>query len=141
MAKYRKRPLVIEAEQLTERTVIHTLEGDMVGEVGDWLIKGIEGEVYPCKDSVFQKTYEPVPLPKIPKSERRRRAIKAMNERERPDYCWEKDHPRNIETDVVAETYTVPSKDEYPYGGGIYRILLCSVCSKKYSEEMLIPYA
>lgn len=60
MAKFRKKPVVIEAVQLTRRTTIHTLEGDMVGEPGDWLITGVEGEQYPCKDSVFQATYEPV---------------------------------------------------------------------------------
>jgi len=141
MAKYRKKPLVIDAERLTERTVIHTLEGDMVGEVGDWLIKGIEDEVYSCKDSVFRKTYEPVPPPKIPKAERRRRAIKLENERKKPDYCWEEDHPRNIETDVFVGIYTVPSKGFYPYFGGEYRIFLCSVCGKRYNESSLIAIA
>lgn len=61
MAKYRKKPVVIDAVRLTRRITVHTLEGDMVGEPGDWLITGIEGEQYPCKDSVFQATYEPVP--------------------------------------------------------------------------------
>ena len=37
--------------------VVTTLEGVMTGREGDWLIKGIEGELYPCKDSVFQKKY------------------------------------------------------------------------------------
>ena len=60
MAKYRKRPVVIDAVRLTRRVTIHTLEGDMVGEPGDWLITGVEGEQYPCKDDVFQATYEPV---------------------------------------------------------------------------------
>lgn len=39
---------------------IPTLEGLMLAEPGDWIIKGVEGELYPCKDSVFQKTYEEV---------------------------------------------------------------------------------
>lgn len=60
MAKYRKRPVVIDAVRLTRRVTIHTLEGDMVGEPGDWLITGVKGERYPCKDDVFQATYEPV---------------------------------------------------------------------------------
>lgn len=59
MAKYRKKPVVIEAVQLTRRTTIHTLEGDMVGNPGDWLITGVEGEQYPCRNDIFQKTYEP----------------------------------------------------------------------------------
>lgn len=39
---------------------IHTLEGVMRGEVGDWIIKGVHGEFYPCKSSIFEATYEPV---------------------------------------------------------------------------------
>jgi hypothetical protein len=60
MGKFRKKPVVIEAERLTERTEIKTLEGVMVGEPGDWLITGIAGEKYPCKDEIFRATYEPV---------------------------------------------------------------------------------
>lgn len=37
---------------------IPTLEGTMIVSVGDWVIKGVEGEFYPCKDSIFQATYE-----------------------------------------------------------------------------------
>ncbi len=51
---------MIEAVRATERGTINTLEGLMAYEAGDWLITGVEGEVYPCKDSIFQKTYEPV---------------------------------------------------------------------------------
>ena len=60
MAKYRKKPVVIDAIQITRKMTIHTLEGDMVGQVGDWLITGVNGEQYPCKDDIFQKTYEKV---------------------------------------------------------------------------------
>uniref|UniRef100_A0A6M3ILL6 Phage protein n=1 Tax=viral metagenome TaxID=1070528 RepID=A0A6M3ILL6_9ZZZZ len=40
--------------------IIHTLEGDMKAELGDWIIKGIKGEFYPCKPDVFKQTYEEV---------------------------------------------------------------------------------
>ncbi len=40
--------------------VIHTLEGDMSAELGDWIIKGVKGEFYPCKADIFELTYEPV---------------------------------------------------------------------------------
>lgn len=60
MPKYRKKPVVIEAVQLTSRVVIQTLEGDMTGEAGDWLITGVKGEHYPCKPDVFAATYEAV---------------------------------------------------------------------------------
>lgn len=56
MKKYMKKPVIIEAEQLTEETHIETLEGTMKGNAGDWLIRGVEGELYPCKDEIFKKT-------------------------------------------------------------------------------------
>ena len=37
---------------------IKTLEGEMIGDVGDWIICGVEGEIYPCKPGIFAKTYE-----------------------------------------------------------------------------------
>lgn len=39
---------------------IDTLEGTMNALVGDWVIKGIKGEFYPCRDDIFAATYEPV---------------------------------------------------------------------------------
>lgn len=85
--KYRKKPIVIEAIRLdkgklesffefvgesknypeckiaginpdTGKMTIKTLEGDMIAEVGDWVIKGIKGEFYPIKNDIFEKTYE-----------------------------------------------------------------------------------
>ena len=82
MAKYRKKPVVIEARQLTLDSieevaywsnaiiknralaanrwylVIHTLEGDHEAKIGDWIIKGVQGEFYPCKPDIFEATYE-----------------------------------------------------------------------------------
>jgi len=77
MAKFRKKPVVIEAEQWTggpplrgmERSsspavhgyyVVRTLEGEMIVRLGDWIITGIKGERYPCKPDIFEATYEPV---------------------------------------------------------------------------------
>ena len=79
MPKFRKKPVVIEARQnrLGEyfgdwpdveinypgsmgRAKIATLEGVMVAEVGDWIIKGVKGENYPCKPDIFEQTYEAV---------------------------------------------------------------------------------
>ena len=39
---------------------ITTLEGKMHVSLGDWIIQGVNGEIYPCKPDIFQKTYEPV---------------------------------------------------------------------------------
>ena len=81
MAKYRKKPVVIEAIQFTKNTVsaclkfcedeasfnsevpclhIDTLEGEMIANNDDWIIKGIKGEFYPCKPDIFEATYESV---------------------------------------------------------------------------------
>lgn len=41
-----------------ERLIIHTLEGDMIASRYDYIIKGVNGEFYPCKPDIFEKTYE-----------------------------------------------------------------------------------
>lgn len=84
--KFRKKPVVIDAIQYTgnHREIwnfmgipaetqnkmsyqqyspiyyVHTLEGDMAASPGDWIIKGVAGEYYPCKPDIFEKTYEEV---------------------------------------------------------------------------------
>ena len=85
MAKFRKIPVVIEAVQFTGNNcydvlrfcgmgellnaglmelkqtdcpAIKTLEGTMTASPGDWIIKGVNGEFYPCKPDIFAKTYE-----------------------------------------------------------------------------------
>lgn len=56
--KYRKKPVVVEAYQTDKKVIIHTLEGDMTAEIGDYIITGVNGEQYPCKPDIFKKTYE-----------------------------------------------------------------------------------
>lgn len=58
MAKYRKKPVVIEAYQTEKEIVIDTLEAQMKANVGDWIITGVAGERYPCKPDIFAATYE-----------------------------------------------------------------------------------
>ena len=83
--KYRKKPIVIEAIQfdgangqdvsdfmgdhegidgrsfvMGENVFISTLEGMMTANVGDYIIKGVNGEFYPCKPDIFDKTYDKV---------------------------------------------------------------------------------
>ena len=52
----------LEYEDLVARDglEIYTLEGTMNATIGDWIIRGINGEFYPCKPDIFAKTYEPV---------------------------------------------------------------------------------
>jgi len=42
-----------------DETIIPTLEGGHVASPGDWIIKGIAGEFYPCKPEIFEATYDP----------------------------------------------------------------------------------
>lgn len=80
MKKFVKKPVVIEAVQITaemfdfvphpdhlvgviynpvDRVVrIPTPEGEMIGRIGDWIIRGIKGELYPCQPDIFELTYE-----------------------------------------------------------------------------------
>ena len=78
MPMFRKRPVVIEARQwigtnsddlmewsggLVYYTPfsgcnVHTLEGIMRADLGDWIIRGVQGEFYPCKPDTFAETYE-----------------------------------------------------------------------------------
>lgn len=84
MGLFRKKPVIIEAIHygpytapslevvqfleenelgfvcVTEGINIKTLEGTMLASPGDWIIKGVKGEFYPCKPDIFDATYEPV---------------------------------------------------------------------------------
>lgn len=56
-----ERPITVPTEYYASRVIeITTLEGVMTAREGDWIIKGVNGEVYPCKPDIFEKTYEPV---------------------------------------------------------------------------------
>lgn len=50
--------LIIQGPELPMYAEIHTAEGRMLASPGDWIIQGVEGELYPCKPSIFDKTYE-----------------------------------------------------------------------------------
>jgi hypothetical protein len=43
-----------------DELIISTLEGDLRASPGDWIIRGVKGEFYPCKPDIFAATYEPV---------------------------------------------------------------------------------
>lgn len=89
MAHYRKKPIVIEAWHFTAANAssgekpfwllsalhdgrvfaqggkeryctIRTLEGEMRASLNDWIIRGVQGEIYPCKPDIFAATYEMV---------------------------------------------------------------------------------
>ncbi len=58
--KYKKKPVVVNAEQVFESGTVETLEGTMKYNYGDYLITGIKGEVYPCRKDIFEETYDEV---------------------------------------------------------------------------------
>lgn len=87
MARYRKKPVEVEAWQVgsdepmpvwfweayhdgvvrpvdklisKSGCIIKTLEGDMTASIGDFVIRGVKGELYPCKPDIFEQTYEVV---------------------------------------------------------------------------------
>lgn len=87
MPLFRKKPITIEARQFTKETQaqvaawcdacggyvvlgggatdspwmeVSTAEGRMRATYGDWIIRGVKGELYPCKPDIFEVTYEPV---------------------------------------------------------------------------------
>lgn len=49
-----------ETENSPSEMFVKTLEGNMIASVGDYIIRGVNGEIYPCKPDIFEKTYEPV---------------------------------------------------------------------------------
>lgn len=77
--KFRKKPVVIDAVQwrghnvaamtaflngagkfcLGDKIEIKTLEGVLTAAIDDWVIRGVQGEYYPCKPDIFEATYEP----------------------------------------------------------------------------------
>ena len=58
--KFQKKPVIIEAYQTDVDIYIDTLEGKMHASPGDWIITGVNGEQYPCKPDIFEKTYTPL---------------------------------------------------------------------------------
>jgi len=52
-----KKPIAIKCIQIDEPFLVETLEGKMKGKKGDWLMVGVNGEMYPCDHNIFDKTY------------------------------------------------------------------------------------
>lgn len=53
-----KKPIKVRATQINEAFTVDTLEGVHEGAAGDWLMIGVEGETYPCKQHIFEKSYD-----------------------------------------------------------------------------------
>ncbi|PTM06622.1 MAG: hypothetical protein DA407_11575 [Bacteroidetes bacterium] len=53
-----KKPIAINCIQINEPFSVETMEGKMKGKKGDWLMVGVNGEMYPCDQDIFKKTYD-----------------------------------------------------------------------------------
>ena len=53
-----KKPIPIKCIQINEPFEVYTMEGVMQGKPGDWLMVGVNGEMYPCNNEIFKKTYD-----------------------------------------------------------------------------------
>jgi hypothetical protein len=53
-----KKPIAIRCAQIDETFEVKTMEGTLQGKKGDWLMIGVNGEVYPCDREIFEKTYQ-----------------------------------------------------------------------------------
>lgn len=58
--KFRKKPIIVDAYQTDNEMIIQTLEGPLKAQPGDWIITGVNGEQYPCKPDIFERSYERV---------------------------------------------------------------------------------
>lgn len=58
MVKVRKKAVIVDAVKTETTQYIETLEGRMKASAGDWIVTGVEGEQYPVKPDIFEKTYE-----------------------------------------------------------------------------------
>ena len=56
--KAKKKPIEIKCIQIDEPFQVETMEGTMTGKKGDWLMVGVNGEMYPCDNEIFIKTYD-----------------------------------------------------------------------------------
>ena len=115
--KFRKKPVTVEAIQWTGTNmdeigefmygvvwsiaagnpVIPTLEGDMTVSPGDWIIKGVKGEFYPCKPDIFEATYQPEAPELEGHADNIAKITRILNARLRPD---------NIHVEVTPGTDT-----------------------------------
>jgi len=57
-SRYIKKPIPVRAVMMAQEFEVETLEGVMKGKNGDYLVEGVEGEVYPCNRLIFEKTYK-----------------------------------------------------------------------------------
>lgn len=121
MMKYRKKPVVIDAVQLVDGCstdmekhigfetpvrigndgkmfmLIQTLEGEMKAEQYDYIIKGVQGEFYPCKPDIFEQTYE---------------KVNVMTKLKRCPFCGEKAYFYNQEQDRIMHKEDCYLKDD-----------------------------
>ena len=132
MEKFRKKPVVIDAQQITVgdfdndhpndshitgviydpknlQVYVKTLEGTMTAGIRDWIIRGVKGELYPCREDIFALTYEPAdshPEPMVPLRPQLATFAAAMEETLKTNDDkggWDDDHPNWLRHRLVDE--------------------------------------
>ena len=129
--KYRKKPVVVDAIQWTGDNIseimkwvgdnayfrdtlyIKTLEGVHRASVGDYIIKGIKGEFYPCKPDIFEKTYEPRERIKVNKLTLKEQLLAVAETIEEPKVLVVAVELPTGAIEIITNTSNIDSKLEY----------------------------
>lgn len=53
-----KKPIPVNARQVSKKTIVKTIEGTLIAQPGDWILTGVDGEEWPVKKEIFEKTYK-----------------------------------------------------------------------------------
>ena len=108
LMKYRKKPIIIEAYQTDVELDIETLEGIMHANVGDYIITGVNGEKYPCKPDIFEKTYELVEE----NNYKSNKELEALNRIKQYTY-GDSDEKKLKALDIIKECFDLNGFDEF----------------------------
>ena len=162
---YQKKPVVIEAEQYSSQEpgpliaeaitstdayveasgalIIRTLEGNHIANPGDWIIKGVKGEFYPCKPDIFAMTYESVKSEGLSFS----KAIAAMKEGHRVARAgwngkgmWIAISGPNGPREIAFENFWSKHASEYARNNGGSAAVLPCIIMKTATGEILMGW-
>lgn len=121
---YTKKPVTIQAYQTEEELEIETREGVMKANKGDFIIKGVEGELYPCKPDIFAKTYT------------KTNDTIGYNDKSKIDFILDHDDKLlNLTLEIEGDTDTLPF-DITPYDLISFREIVNELLEKKFPIDL-----
>lgn len=121
---YTKKPVTIQAYQTEEELEIETREGVMKANKGDFIIKGVEGELYPCKPDIFAKTYT------------KTNDTLGYNDKSKIDFILDHDDKLlNLTLEIEGDTDTLPF-DITPYDLISFREIVNELLEKKFPIDL-----